>query len=229
MRSPCSSQVQRTVARGIRNMNAVEIDAVQKVDGFNFGHALELDPKFIELEYPFYWADVYELTHEFYDLRLHGVAFSKMKIVMLPLPEGTNALDDFRDEAISLFSEKPIRVPHGGRLRPGHKLFQLQPRGENSASRIETTRRIGSRPKLPRYQANVEYWGSSEVNPDQFHPRAICYFPSLVTFALPDRNIGVDATQARQHEFLRQKFTYVGASGSGRRTIGRRRTVDQEG
>jgi len=118
-------------------MNAVEIDAVQKVDGFNFGYALELDPKFIELEYPFYWADVYELTHEFYDLRLHGVAFSKMKIVMLPLPEGTNALDDFRDEAISLFSEKPIRVPHGGRLRPGHKLFQLQPRGENSAFRIE--------------------------------------------------------------------------------------------
>ncbi len=102
-------------------MNAVEIDAVQKVDGFNFGYALELDPKFIELEYPFYWADVYELTHEFYDLRLHGVAFSKMKIVMLPLPEGTNALDDFRDEAIS----------------PGHKLFQLQPRGENSAFRIE--------------------------------------------------------------------------------------------
>ncbi len=96
-------------------------------------------------------------------------------------------------------------------------------------SRIETTRRIGSRPKLPRYQANVEYWGSSGVNPDQFHPRAICYFPSLVTFALPDRNIGVDATQARQHEFLRQKLTYVGASGSGRRTIGRRRTVDQEG
>ena len=60
-----------------------------------------------------------------------------MKIVMLPLPEDTNALDDFRDEAISLFSEKPIRVPHGGRLRPGHKLFQLQPRAENSAFRIE--------------------------------------------------------------------------------------------
>jgi hypothetical protein len=73
-------------------------------------------------------------------------------------------------------------------------------------SRIETTRRIGTRPKLPRYQANVEYWGSSEFNPDQFHPRAICYFPSLVTFALPDRNIGVDATQARQHEFLRREL-----------------------
>ena len=118
-------------------MNAVEFDAVLKVDSFNFGYSLEVDPKFIELEYPFYWADVYELTHEFYDLWLHGVAFSKMKIVMLPLPEGTNAVDDLRDEAISLFSEKPIRVPHGGRLRPGHKLFQLQPRAENSAFRIE--------------------------------------------------------------------------------------------
>ena len=53
-------------------MNAVEFDAVLKVDSFNFGYALEIDPKFIELEYPFYWADVYELTHEFYDLWLHG-------------------------------------------------------------------------------------------------------------------------------------------------------------
>ena len=118
-------------------MNAVEFDAVLKVDSFNFGYAFEVNPKFIELEYLFYWADVYELTHEFYDLWLHGVAFSKIKIVMLPLPEGTNAVDDLRDEAISLFSEKPIRVPHGGRLRPGHKLFLLQPRAENSAFRIE--------------------------------------------------------------------------------------------
>jgi hypothetical protein len=66
--------------------------------------------------------------------------------------------------------------------------------------------RSDARPELPRYQANVEYWGSSEVNPDHFDPRAICCFPSLVTFALSDRNIGVDATQARQHEFLRREF-----------------------
>jgi hypothetical protein len=91
----------------------------------------------MEPEYPLHWADVYDLRRECYDLRLHGVAFSKMKIVMLPLPEGANALDDLRDEAISLFSEKPIRVPHGGRLRPGRKLFQLQTRARNSAFRIE--------------------------------------------------------------------------------------------
>ena len=76
-------------------------------------------------------------------------------------------------------------------------------------SRIEPRGRSEARPELPRYQANVEYWGSSEVNPDHSDPRAICCFSSLVTFALSDRNIGVDATQARQHEFLRRDFFCV--------------------
>jgi hypothetical protein len=112
-------------------MNAGEIDSVLKVDDFDVSNALEVDSEFMEPEYPLHWAEVYDLTREFYDLRLHGVAFSKMKIVMLPLPEGANALDDPRDEAISFFSEKP------GRLRPGRKLFQLQTRAGNSAFRIE--------------------------------------------------------------------------------------------
>jgi hypothetical protein len=133
-------------------MNAVEFDAVLKVDSFNFGYALEVNPRFIELEYPFYWADVYELTHEFYDLWLHGVAFSKMKIVMLPLPEGTNAVDDLRDEAISLFSEKPIRVPHGGRLcapdissssfNPGLKTRRFASRSNHPESTRSSPKRV---------------------------------------------------------------------------------------
>jgi hypothetical protein len=85
-------------------MNAGEIDSVLKVDDFDVSNALEVGRSEIHRAgYPFYWADVYELTHQFYDLRLHAVAFSKMKIVMLPLPEGTNALDDLRDEAIRSF------------------------------------------------------------------------------------------------------------------------------
>ena len=118
-------------------MNAGGIDSVPKVDDFDVSYALEVDLEFMEPEYPFCWADVYELTSEVYDLRLHGVSFSNMKIVMLPLPEGTNAPDDLRDEAISLFSERPIRVPYSGRLRPGRNLFQLQTRAAKSAFRIE--------------------------------------------------------------------------------------------
>jgi G3E family GTPase len=132
----------------IRNMNAVakihstrqaqvEVDSVLNVGGFNLDCALEIDPKFMEPEYPFRWAAVYELTGEFYDLRLHGVAFRKLKTVMLPLPEGANGLDEVRDEALVLFSQKQIRVSHGGRFRPGARLFQLQTKGGTSAFRVE--------------------------------------------------------------------------------------------
>jgi hypothetical protein len=118
-------------------MNAGEIDSVLKVDDFDVSYALEVDPEFMEAEYPLHWADVYDLMRGFYDLRLHGVAFSRMNIAMLPLPEGTNAPDALRDEAVSLVSDKPISVAPGGRLIPGRKLFQLQTRAGNSAFRIE--------------------------------------------------------------------------------------------
>ena len=132
----------------IRDMNAVakihstrdaqvDINSVLNVGGFNLGRALEVDPKFMEPEYPFRWAGMYELTGEFYELRLHGVTLPRMKVVMLPVPEGANALDELCEEAMLLFSEKQIRISHGGPLRPGCKLFQLQTKGGSSEFRIE--------------------------------------------------------------------------------------------
>jgi G3E family GTPase len=131
----------------IRNTNAVakiypsrnaevEIESVINVGGFNLAWALEVAPKFIEPEYPFRWAGVYELTGEFYDLRLHGVAFPKVKMVMLPLPE-VSGIDELRDDVKSLFSGKETPVPHGSRIRPGRKLLQLQTKGGSSVFRIE--------------------------------------------------------------------------------------------
>jgi G3E family GTPase len=63
--------------------------------------------------------------------------FPKVKMVMLPIPESANALEELREQAMLLFSEKPTRIPHGGCLRPGRKLFQLQTKGGSSAFRIE--------------------------------------------------------------------------------------------
>ena len=131
----------------IRNMNAVakvystlgaqvEIDSVLNVGGFNLGHALEVDRKFMEPEYPFRWAGVYELTGEFYDLRLRDVAFPKVKMVMLPLFAGSR-IDTLRDDAALLFLVKETRVPYGSRIRPGCKLLQLQTEGGSSVFRVE--------------------------------------------------------------------------------------------
>jgi len=46
---------------------AIELDRVLDVGGFNLSRATELDPKFLETEYPFEWAGAYLLpsgTHE---------------------------------------------------------------------------------------------------------------------------------------------------------------------
>jgi G3E family GTPase len=131
----------------IRNINAVarihstrdarvEIDSVLNLGGFNLGHALEVDPRLMEPEYPFGWAGLYELTGEFYDLRLHGVASPDVKMVMLPVPEDSG-IDELREEARWLFSVKETRVPQGSRIRPGCKLLQLQNKGGSSVFRVE--------------------------------------------------------------------------------------------
>jgi Ni2+-binding GTPase involved in maturation of urease and hydrogenase len=65
----------------IRQMNAaakiyrtqdavVELDHILNVGGFDLERALEVDPKFMELEYPFEWAGVYALAAGEYELVL---------------------------------------------------------------------------------------------------------------------------------------------------------------
>ncbi len=56
-------------ARIIRTENAAApVETVLNVGGFNLGRAMEVDPKFLEPEYPFEWGGIYHLeagTHEF--------------------------------------------------------------------------------------------------------------------------------------------------------------------
>lgn len=80
------------------------------VSGFKLRRTIEFDPKFMDPEYPFRWAGVYHLTGEFYDLRLYGVPFPKVKMVMLSLPEGSG-IDELRDDVTLLFSGNETHVP----------------------------------------------------------------------------------------------------------------------
>ncbi len=57
------------VARIHRTKNAeIAIDKVLNVGGFNLDRAVEVDPQFLETEYPFEWAGAYELTPGTYEL-----------------------------------------------------------------------------------------------------------------------------------------------------------------
>jgi G3E family GTPase len=62
------------VARIHRTKNAdIAIDRVINVGGFNLDRAVEVDPQFLEMEYPFEWAGGYELPAGEYELEIgHG-------------------------------------------------------------------------------------------------------------------------------------------------------------
>jgi G3E family GTPase len=57
------------VAKIHRAKNAdIAIDRVLGIGGFNLDRAVEVDPQFLEMEYPFEWAGVYDLTPGTYNL-----------------------------------------------------------------------------------------------------------------------------------------------------------------
>ena len=59
------------VAKVHRTHNAdLPLDKVVAIGGFNLDRAVEVDPQFLETEYPFEWAGAYELTPGTYDLCL---------------------------------------------------------------------------------------------------------------------------------------------------------------
>ncbi len=122
-----------------RSQNAVvNMDAVLNVGGFNLDRALEVDPKFMEPEYPFEWAGIYSLAAGSYRLKLEAGPDPAMSIVILPV-EGSNrkALENVEMDAVLLFSEAEQVVSSSGKLMPGRMHYQLQLNGEAAAFEVE--------------------------------------------------------------------------------------------
>ena len=73
-------------ARIFRTKDAqVDMDKILNLGGFNLQRALEVDPRFLEPEYPFEWAGVYELQAGDYELVLHEGPDPSMDVVLLPV------------------------------------------------------------------------------------------------------------------------------------------------
>lgn len=70
-----------------RTQNAqIDLDHVLHVGGFDLERAMQVDPKFMELEYPFEWAGVYQLEAGEHTLLLQaGPDDPTMDVVLVPL------------------------------------------------------------------------------------------------------------------------------------------------
>jgi G3E family GTPase len=134
-----------------KNCN-VDLDHVLDVGGFNLSRATELDPKFLEPEYPFEWAGAYRLpagTHELvighadhdhghdhehadgeaggcHEHHHHHGNPNELDVVIMPVKSlAAPELDAAREAAVLVFSDWESRTREGETVRPGGVLHRL--------------------------------------------------------------------------------------------------------
>ena len=144
------------VAKIHRTQNAaIDLDKVVNVGGFNLSRATELDPKFLEQEYPFEWAGAYPLpagTHELeighgdeehdhdhshegcdHEHHHHGNA-NELDVVILPVgsplagAQNGGAASNYAaaiEEAATIFGDWETRLRAGDTVIPGSALNRL--------------------------------------------------------------------------------------------------------
>ncbi len=131
-----TEQLEKLEAR-IRGMNAaatiyrtrnaqIELDKVLNVGGFDIGRAIEIDPSFMEPEFPFEWAGLFTLDAGSYGLRLQAGPDPAMDLAMLPVDGLTReAIDAVEREVTLLFAEEVPAILPSATLSPGKRLHRL--------------------------------------------------------------------------------------------------------
>ena len=140
-----------SVAKIHRTQNCdLPLDHVLDVGGFNLSRATELDPQFMEPEYPFEWAGAYALppgthelvighcdhdhSHEGHDhahgddehAHHHHGNPNELDVVVMPLKSLDEAdLATARDAAVLVFSDWESRTKDGDTIAPGATLHRL--------------------------------------------------------------------------------------------------------
>jgi G3E family GTPase len=115
-------QSMNATAKIVRTQNAaVAMDQILDVHGFSLDRALELDPKFLEPEYPFEWSGVYQLDAGVYDFVVPAGPDPSMEAVLLPMAEASEgAVQAKLTETTLLFSAG--RAASGGSIADGDEL-----------------------------------------------------------------------------------------------------------
>ena len=151
------------VAKIHRTKNAeLSLDKVISIGGFNLDRAIEVDPQFLETEYPFEWAGAYELTPGNYELVIGhahdhkhdhaghdhdhecgnecGHDHNQIDVVVMPLKSLAEAdLTAARDATVLTFSDwEKITLP-GETIEPGGTMHRLKLKDEHGHFPVKIT------------------------------------------------------------------------------------------
>ncbi|MBM4409230.1 MAG: GTP-binding protein [Chloroflexi bacterium] len=105
---------------------AVDLDHILDVGGFDLSRALEVDPAFMEPEYPFEVVSLYELPMGSYELVLDPGPDPTMNVLLGALERAdAAAVDERLMERVLAFSDEAFWVRSGEGIAPGRGLHRL--------------------------------------------------------------------------------------------------------
>jgi G3E family GTPase len=112
--------------------SAVEMDRILNVGGFSLDRALEVDPKFMEPEYPFVWGAAYQLAAGLHELVVPDCTKKAITVALTPAPAADEAgLKAAAAAAVVAFSGTEKPTPPGGTVAPAADPYRLElPPGE---------------------------------------------------------------------------------------------------
>lgn len=143
------------------NRADVPLDHVLHVGGFNIQRALELDPKFLEPEYPFEWGGLMRLNAGAHFITLEAGPDPSMHVALVEATGDDQAgLDTARDRAVRAFGRRHEAISAPSYLAPGLQLYDLE---------------IGTEGR--RYEVHIErdgmYGFFTQHHPDEFSMQVI--------------------------------------------------------
>jgi G3E family GTPase len=96
----------------------IDMDHILGLGGFNIQRALDVDPKFLEPEYPFEWGGVFELPTSTCSIECNQGPDPSMRILLLPCAtEEHDRLEAILRDAVVRFSDDAREVASGDEIR----------------------------------------------------------------------------------------------------------------
>jgi G3E family GTPase len=113
-------------------MAKIDLDKVLNIGGFDLDRALEIEPKFLEPEYPFEWGGIYELGAGSHRFNFKPGPDPAMKMLLLNLDGQPGSLRELGEVAARLWAYEATAVESGQNLQLGLSELQLSGQGDSS-------------------------------------------------------------------------------------------------
>ena len=117
----------------------IDLENILNISAFDLKRSLEVNPKFLEPEYPFEWGGIFELDSGNYEFNLQEGPDPGMKVSLRQVSQANqDELKQSIEPTVRIFSEEKQTLRTGDTLQPNGKLFYLDLQSEESKFTIQT-------------------------------------------------------------------------------------------